>query len=142
MDIRFDQRAFDIELVVGGDELVDIAITKDSTEDLMQRLFLRLKAYPKDLFWNYRYGIDYLNTVFGKNRPKYTVDIIFRNEILKEPMIDKIESFESEIVNYSYACKFSVKLRYEPTIATFYILTNEDGAILTNENGDTLTSLI
>ena len=140
MDIKFDQRDFDIILATGGDGMVDIDITKSSEDDLMQRLFLRLKTYPRDLFWNINYGIDYLNTVFGKNRPKATVDIILRNEILKEPLVDNILKFESEISNYSYACKFSVSIIDEPTIVTYYILTNENGVILTNRDGDTLTS--
>lgn len=140
MDILFDQQAFDIVLVEDGSGLVDLDITKSSAEDLMQRLFLRLKAYPRDLFWNINYGIDYLNTVFGKNRPKGTVDIILRNEILKEPMVEVIDYFESEIFNYTYACKFRVKLRFEPTVVTYYILTNENGVILTNESGDRLTA--
>ena len=140
MDILFDQQTFDVVLVEDGGGLVDLDTTKSSAEDLMQRLFLRLKAYPRDLFWNINYGIDYLNTVFGKNRPKGTVDIILRNEILKEPMVEVIDYFESEIFNYTYACKFRVKLRAEPTIVTYYILTNENGVILTNESGDRLTA--
>ena len=142
MDIKFDQQTFDIVLEEGGDGLVDLAITQSPAEDLMQRLFLRLKTYPRDLFWNTNYGIDYLNTVFGRNRPKSSVDIILRNEINKEPMVESIDYFESEIFNYSYACKFRVKVINEPTIATYYILTNENGVILTNQNGDRLTALI
>lgn len=142
MDIKFDQKTFDIALVENGEGLLDLAITEDSSEDLAQRLFLRLKTYPRDLFWNASYGIDYLNTIFGKNRPKYTVDIILRNEILKEPMVESIRFFESEIFNYSYACKFSVKVINEPTVVTYYVLTNEDGVILTDENGNRLTSPI
>ena len=142
MDIKFDQRTFDIELVVDGENMVDIAITEDSTEDLMQRLFLRLKTYPRDLFWNQGCGIDYLNTVFGRNRPKSSVDIIIRNEINKEPMVESIDYFESEIFNYSYACKFRVKVIDEPTILTYYILTNENGVILTDQDGNRLTASI
>ena len=142
MDIKFDQKTFDITLVEDGEGLIDIALTKDSADDLMQRLFLRLKTYPRDLFWNPNYGIDYLNSIFGKNRPKFTVDIILRNEILKEPMVKSITYFESEIFNYSYACKFTVKVINEPMVVTYYILTNEDGLILTDENGDRLTSII
>ena len=142
MDIKFDQQTFDIVLEEGGDGLVDLAITQSPAEDLMQRLFLRLKTYPRDLFWNINYGIDYLNTVFGRNRPKSSVDIIIRNEINKEPMVESIDYFESEIFNYSYACKFRVKVINEPTVSTYYILTNENGVILTNQNGDRLTALI
>jgi hypothetical protein len=140
MDIKFDQQAFDIVLVADGEGLYDLDITEEPADDLMQRLFLRLKAYPRDLFWNTGYGIDYLNTIFGKNRPKSTVDIVLRNEVLKEVMVESIETFESEIFNYTYACKFTVKVINEPRIVTYYILTNEDGVILTNESGDRLTA--
>ena len=109
MDIKFDQETYDIALFVDGEGVVDLDITDSPAEDLQQRLFLRLKAYKKDLFWNEGYGIDYLNTVFGRNRPKSTVDIIIRNEILKESMVESISYFESDIENYSYSCKFTVK---------------------------------
>ena len=142
MDIKFDQQAFDIALVEDGSGLVDLDITIDSADDLMQRLFLRLKTYPRDLFWDINYGIDYLNSVFGKNRPKGTVDIILKNEINKEPMVSSIDFFESEIFNYTYACKFRVSVINEPTILTYYILTNENGVILTNQDGDRLTATI
>ena len=142
MDIKFDQQTFDIVLEEGGDGLVDLAITQSPAEDLMQRLFLRLKTYPRDLFWNINYGIDYLNTVFGRNRPKSSVDIIIRNEINKESMVESIDYFESEIFNYSYACKFRVKVVDEPTILTYYILTNENGVILTDQDGNRLTASI
>lgn len=142
MDIKFDQQDFDIVLVEDGNGLVDLDITIDSTDDLMQRLFLRLKTYPRDLFWNINYGIDYLNTIFGKNRPKSTVDIILKNEINKEPMVESIDYFESEIFNYTYACKFRVRVIDEPTVSTYYILTNENGVILTNQDGDRLTATI
>lgn len=142
MDIKFDQQSFDISLIEDGSGLVDLDITKSPADDLMQRLFLRLKTYPRDLFWNINYGIDYLNSVFGKNRPKGTVDIILRNEISKEPMVASIDYFESEIFNYTYACKFRVRVINEPTILTYYILTNENGVILTNQDGDRLTTTI
>lgn len=138
MDIFFDQKDFDIVLDLESPE-VDIVLTKDSVEDLMQRLFLRFKTYVRDLYWNQSYGIDYLNQFFGKNKRKFTLDYIMKQEILKEPMVDEILSFESEVINYKYACKFSVKLKEEQSIITYYILTNESGLILTNENGDQLT---
>lgn len=142
MDIKFNQLMYDIELFEDGDGNLDLKLTNDDAEVLMQRLFLRFKTYPRDLFWNVNYGIDYLNAVFGKNRPKTTVDIIVKNEILKEPMVEKIDNFESEIINYSYSCEFSVKLRYEDVVSNFYLLTNENGLILTNEDGENLISAI
>lgn len=142
MDIKFDQQEYDINLITDNEGFVDLEITSGDVEELMQRLYLRLKTYPRDLFWNINYGIDYLNDVFGKNKPRTSVDVIIRNEINKEPMVESIEFFESEIFNYSYACKFSVKVLYSEEVITYYILTNEIGVILTNENGDVLTSRI
>lgn len=142
MDIKFDQSTTDISLTLDGDGFLDLDITRDSSEDLQQRLFLRLKTFQRDLSWNTGYGIDYLNTVFGKNRPRSTVDIIIRNEIMKEPMVESIEHFESEIENFTYSCKFSVKLRFEPEVITLFILTNEDGTVLMDESGNILTARI
>lgn len=142
MDIKFDQRQFDIPLVVDGEGFYDLDIILSPEEELMQRLFLRFKTFKKDLFWNVGYGIDYLNDVFGKNKPILSVDIIIKNEIMKEPMVQEISYFESEIFNYTYACKFGIKIRRTKKIATYYILTNENGVILTNEKGDTLTNRI
>lgn len=142
MDIKFDQSTQDLILFTDGDGNLDFALTQDSSEQLMQRLFLRLKAYPRDLFWDVNYGIDYLNTVFGKNRPKSTVDIVIKNEIMKDPMVKRVVYFESEILNYTYSCAFKVEVVEENVISTFYLLTNENGVILTNENGDRLSASI
>lgn len=142
MDIKFDQQSYDIVLEVDGDNMVNLALLDDDAEILMQRLFLRLKTYPRDLFWNINYGIDYLNDVFGKNKPRNSVDAVIRNEIMREPLVTQIISFESEIKDYNYACKFTVKTRSIEKLLTYYILTNENGVILTNEDGDVLTAFL
>lgn len=142
MDIKFDQQSYDIVLEVDGDNMVNLALLDDDAEILMQRLFLRLKTYPRDLFWNINYGIDYLNDVFGKNKPRNSVDAVIRNEIMREPLVTQIISFESEIKDYNYACKFTVKTRSIDKLLTYYILTNENGVILTNEDGDVLTAFL
>lgn len=142
MDIKFDQSTQDLVLFTDGDGNLDFALTQDASEQLMQRLFLRLKTYTRDLFWDVNYGIDYLNTVFGKNRPKSTVDIVIKNEIMKDSMVKRVVYFESEIINYTYSCTFKVEVVEENVISTFYLLTNENGVILTNENGDRLTASI
>lgn len=142
MDIKFDQQSYDIVLEVDGDNMVNLAFLDNDAEILMQRLFLRLKTYPRDLFWNINYGIDYLNDVFGKNKPRNSVDAVIRNEIMREPLVTQIISFESEIKDYNYACKFTVKTRSIEKLLTYYILTNENGIILTNEDGDVLTAFL
>ena len=139
MDIFFNPNNQDIEFVDLGNNEVDIAIINTTVDDLMQRLYLRFKTFKRDLMWNTGYGIDYLNDVFGINKSQIVVDTIIKEEIRKEPMVDSIKSFESQLVNYTYACKFSVYLKEELKVITYYILTNENGLDITNENGDVLT---
>ena len=139
MDIFFNPQRQDIEFVDLGNNEVDIAIINTSVDDLMQRLYLRFKTFKRDLMWNTVYGIDYLNDVFGINKSQIVVDTIIKEEIRKEPMIYSITFFESQLVNYTYACKFTVSLKEEQKTVTYYILTNENGLDITNENGDVLT---
>ena len=139
MDILFDQKTYDIDLVTVGENVVDLAVVTSSADILMQRLYLRFKTYKRDLWWSLSYGIDYLNEVFGMNKPIRSVDVIIQNEILQEPMVANLVSFESEVINYTYNCKFTVSVVNEPETITYYILTNENGAVLTDENGNQLT---
>ena len=139
MDIFFNPNNQDIEFVDLGNNEVDIAIINNPVDDLMQRLYLRFKTFKRDLMWNTGYGIDYLNDVFGINKSQIVVDTIIKEEIRKEPMISSITFFESQLVNYTYACKFTVSLKEEQKSVTYYILTNENGLDITNENGDVLT---
>ena len=139
MDILFDQTTYDIDLVTVGENVVDLAVVTSSADILMQRLYLRFKTYKRDLWWSLSYGIDYLNEVFGMNKPIRSVDVIIQNEILREPMVESLVSFESEVINFTYNCKFTVSVVNEPETITYYILTNENGAVLTDENGNQLT---
>ena len=139
MDILFDQKNYDIDLVTVGENVVDLAVVTSSADILMQRLYLRFKTYKRDLWWSLSYGIDYLNEVFGMNKPIRSVDVIIQNEILQEPMVANLVSFESEVINYTYNCRFTVSVVNEPETITYYILTNENGAVLTDENGNQLT---
>lgn len=139
MDILFDQKNYDIDLVTVGENVVDLAVVTSSADILMQRLYLRFKTYKRDLWWSLSYGIDYLNEVFGMNKPIRSVDVIIQNEILQETMVESLVSFESEVINYTYNCRFTVSVVNEPETITYYILTNENGAVLTDENGNQLT---
>ena len=138
MDILFNQKTYDIDFVSSGD-FVDIAIVQSTIDEVMQKLFFFFFTFKRDLMWNTDYGIDYLRDVFGINRPKYTVDLIIQNEIEKEPMVEKLITFESEIKNYTYSCKFRVAVKDEKVVLTYYVLTTQDGLTILNENGDKLT---
>ena len=137
MDFLFSQEKKDLVLEGGDIKLID------SQEDLLaQRLFVRFKTFYKELFWNRSFGIDYINNVFGRARPKTSVDTIIKDEILKEPMVSDILSFSSSVSNYYYSCSFSVQLKSQETIVNFCILQNENGLALTTENGQKITARI
>lgn len=135
MDFFLDQNTKDLVLVDG-----DFKIITTQQEQLMQRLFIRLKTFARDLFWNPSYGIDYLNKVYGLNRNKNTVDALLLSEIQKEEMVESVTYFESEIQNYKYGCKFSVRLLSVDIPIIFYTLVTENGLTLTDENGNILTA--
>lgn len=135
MDFFLDQNTKDLVLIDG-----DFQIITTQQEQLMQRLFIRLKTFARDLFWNPSYGIDYLNKVYGLNRNKNTVDALLLSEIQKEEMVESVTSFESEIQNYKYGCNFSVRLLSVDIPIIFYTLVTENGLTLTDENGNILTA--
>lgn len=134
MDFFLDQNTKDLVLVDG-----DFQIITTQQEQLMQRLFIRLKTFARDLFWNPSYGIDYLNKVYGLNRNKNTVDALLLSEIQKEEMVESVIAFDSEIQDYKYGCKFSVRLLSVDIPIVFYTLVTENGLTLTDENGNILT---
>ena len=134
MDLFLDQTTKDLVLVDG-----DFKIITDQPTQLMQRLFIRLKSFKRELFWNTDYGIDYLNDVYGLGRKKRVVDTLIISEIKKEEMVDQVTYFESEVNNYNYACKFTVTLLKTNIPVTFYILTEQNGITLTDQDGNVLT---
>lgn len=134
MDLFLDQTTKDLVLVDG-----DFKIITDQPTQLMQRLFIRLKSFKRELFWNPDYGIDYLNDVYGLGRKKRVVDTLIISEIKKEEMVDQVTYFESEVNNYNYACKFTVTLLKTNIPVTFYILTEQNGITLTDQDGNVLT---
>lgn len=137
MDFLFSQKNRDIVLEGG-----DIKLIPQQQDLLAQRLYLRFKTFYRELFWDRTYGIDYINNVFGRARPKTSVDTLIKDEILKDPMVSDIISFSSNVSNYYYGCKFSVQMASQSTVVNFFILQNENGLTLTTESGQQLTARI
>ena len=92
----------------------------------MQRLFKRLKTQKRDIVWNLLWYYIFKMFLEGR-RPKGVVDVIIQDEIKKNLWLKRLFCFESEIVDFKYACKFSVSIIDEPSLITYYILTNESG---------------
>lgn len=130
-----DLKIKDNDLLLQGGDLV---LLESLSELLGQRLYVRFNTFIRELSYSPDYGIDYLNLVFGRNRPKITVDTLFKNEILKEPMVDSLLSFKSKIVDYKYSFEFSVSLKEEKRVETFYILVNKEGVELVTNKEENL----
>lgn len=134
MDIYFDQLDKDISFT----EDFDLNITNTSVSDATQRLFIKFKTFARDLVWNESYGIDFINDVFGRSRSKNTIDILFKNEIKKEPMVAEITNYVSTLENYIYSCYFDVRITEDQSIERLYLLLNEKGLRITDENNKSI----
>lgn len=139
MDIFFNQKTKDIDFLSVDDEFIDLVAITETSDDLTQRLFIKLKTFIRDLWWNPTSGIDWLGLAFGIRKQTIVVDKIIKDVILGEPLVKELVSFQSEVSNYNYGCKFTVKHIEENKVSTFYILTNESGLVLTNEDGQELS---
>lgn len=133
MDIYFNQKTFDIDIVDG--DMTSITTDEDL---LIQRLYNKFKTFRRDLFWNITYGIDYMNDIYGINMARNIVDLIFQNEIRKEPLVSELISFTSDIDRGTYSCKFEVKTLKRVGTITYYILSNEKGIFIENEDGNNI----
>lgn len=143
MDIFLDQVSKDIILDTNLD-LVDLLVTEDDAEQLMQRLFIRFKTYIRDLWWDKNVGIDFLNTFFGINKKKYVLDALIKKEIKSEVMVSYFDedAFSSVVEDYNYSCKFRVKVANSETLTTYFFITNESGLILSDQDGNMLTGRV
>lgn len=87
--------------------------TTSTSENLAQRLKIKLLTFFGEWFLDGTIGIDYFGQVFGKNRSKQSVDAIFQAEILKEKEVLQITSFNSTLNQQTrvYSLVFEVKTR-------------------------------
>lgn len=99
-DIKLDDNG-DIELTSGLASLI-------TTEErfTQQRLKIKLSLYQGEWYLDLSEGIPYFQTILQKSTPVAVVDSLFRQEILNDPSITEITSFESEVVGGEYRLTF------------------------------------
>ena len=134
MDIYFNQKTFDIDIVDGA-----ISMITTDQDLLLQRLYNKFKTFKRDLFWNITYGIDYLNDVFGLNMAKNIVDLLFTNEIKKEPLVKELVSYTSSIDRGTYSCRFAVNTVEMVGTIVYYLLSNENGLVISDGSSNEIT---
>lgn len=97
--------------------IVSSGLTQTTSENLAQRLQIRLLTYKGEWFLDSTIGIDYFGRVFGKGKSKASIDAIFQAEILKEREVLQLTKYESVINQTERSIDISFEVR---TIDGFY----------------------
>lgn len=86
-------------------------VVSEGREDLAQRLRIKLLTYLSEWFLNQDVGVPYYQAIFGKQRSKAAVDIIFQEQILSEPDAVELVEFNSSLdrATRQYSLSFRVR---------------------------------
>lgn len=84
-------------------------VTQPFTQNVGQRLRIRLLTFESEWFLDLNYGIPYYSRILGRKTTKGAVDQILQQEILDELGVKEITSFSSSLVNRQYKASFRVK---------------------------------
>lgn len=111
-------------------------LTSDHLESVSQRLYIRLKSTKFKWFWNTEYGVNWFGKVFGKTKNKTRIDLLLKQEIMKEKWIESITSFSSNIDRYTrvYSCTFKAKVVGITQEQEYFVITTQNGFIITTDN--------
>jgi len=120
----------------------DFILTSDYLESVGQRIYIRLKSTFGKWFLDTEYGVDWFGKIFGKVKNKNRIDLILKSTIKKEPLVEDITYFKSEIdpMTRVYSCVFKAKIVNLVNEVEYKIITTNNGfAILTNDKKYILT---
>ena len=96
MDIKLNDETGDVLLSTTA-TITTPTFTTTTSENLAQRLQIRLQTFKNEWFLDGTIGIDYFNQIAGKNRSKAAVDAIIQAEILKEQEVLQIIAYSSVV---------------------------------------------
>jgi hypothetical protein len=84
-------------------------VTTYPVQAVAQRLFIRLRTFKGEWFYNIVYGVPYFQRIFTKTT-KSAVDAIFQDQILSEAGVKRITEFSSNLnaANRKYSLSFRV----------------------------------
>ena len=84
-------------------------VTSFPVQAVAQRLFIRLRTFKGEWFYNTVYGVPYFQRIFTKTT-KGAVDAIFQDQILSETGVKRITEFSSSLnaANRRYSLSFRV----------------------------------
>lgn len=85
-------------------------VTQPFTENVAQRLRIRLLSFEGDWFLDTTYGIPWWQRILGQKPTKSAIDQILQQEILSENGVKELVSFNSSFVNRKYSASFQVRV--------------------------------
>lgn len=101
----------DWDIIWRNGPLLKIDTTQPLTETVGQRLKIRLLSFQNEWFMDTTYGVPWWQRLLGvKQTSKAAADLIFQQQILLEPGVKEITSFESTFVNRKYSLTFQVRV--------------------------------
>lgn len=113
MDIKLDldpiSPSFGDAVFING-PLTKEGITSPFTENVAQRLRIRLLTFEGEWFLDTTYGIPYWQRILGKKPTKSAIDQILQQEVLEEVGVKEIVSFTSSFSNRKYSASFKVRV--------------------------------
>lgn len=109
MDLLLDPISWDV--VWNNGPLTKEFTTQPLTQTVGQRLKIRLLTFLGEWSFNTVYGVPYFQRLLGqKQTSKAAADLIFQSQILAEPGVKEIVTFDSTFVNRKYSLSFSVRV--------------------------------
>lgn len=112
MDIKLDLNPISPsygDAVFKNGPLTKEDVTQPFTENVGQRLRLRLLTFEGEYFLDTTYGVPYWQRILGRKPTKSAVDQILQQEILDERGVKEITFFSSTFANRQYSASFRVK---------------------------------
>lgn len=90
--------------------LTKAEITQPFTQNVGQRLRIRLLSFQEEWFLDQEYGVPYFQRVLGMKPTKSAIDLIFQQEILDVRGVREITFFSSTFQNRIYSLSFRVRV--------------------------------
>lgn len=84
--------------------------TQPFTQNVGQRLRIRLLSFREEWFLDQEYGVPYFQRVLGMKPTKSAIDLIFQQEILDVRGVREITFFSSTFQNRIYSLSFRVRV--------------------------------
>lgn len=107
MDLLLDETTHDV--VWNNGPLTKEYTTQPFTQNVAQRLKIRLLTYQNEWFMDEEYGIPYFTRILGQKGAKSVADNIFQQNILDERGVAEITRFNSTLNNRAYSLSFAVR---------------------------------